>query len=55
LKSFGVSLGATIGYGHKIQTTGNGGSIFQSAEATGIQMKRYIIRLKIIQKKVLFQ
>jgi len=26
-KSFGVSAGATIGYGHKIQTTGNGGSI----------------------------
>ena len=26
-KSFGVSAGAIIGYGHKIQTTGNGGSI----------------------------
>ena len=26
-KSFGVSAGATIGYGHKIQITGNGGSI----------------------------
>ena len=26
-KNFGVSAGATIGYGHKIQTTGNGGSI----------------------------
>ena len=26
-KSFGVNAGATIGYGHKIQTTGNGGSI----------------------------
>jgi hemolysin (fragment) len=55
LKSFGVSAGATIGYGHKIQTTGNGGSIFQLAEATGIELKRYIIHLKIIQKKVLFR
>ena len=26
-KSFGINAGATIGYGHKIQTTGNGGSI----------------------------
>ena len=30
MKSFGVSSGATIGYGHKIQTTGNGGSISAS-------------------------
>ena len=27
LKSYGVSVGATVGYGHKLQTTGNGGSI----------------------------
>lgn len=27
LKSYGVSAGATVGYGHKMQTTGNGGSI----------------------------
>ena len=26
-KSFGVSAGATVGYGHKLQITGNGGSI----------------------------
>ena len=26
-KSFGINAGATIGYEHKIQTTGNGGSI----------------------------
>ena len=26
-KSFGVSAGATVGYGHKLQMTGNGGSI----------------------------
>ena len=30
LKSYGVSAGATVGYGHKIQTTGNGGSISAS-------------------------
>ena len=29
-KSFGVSAGAIIGYGHKIQTTGNGGDISAS-------------------------
>jgi len=28
--SRGVNAGATIGYGHKIQTTGNGGSISAS-------------------------
>ena len=27
LKSYGISAGATVGYGHKMQTTGNGGSI----------------------------
>ena len=27
LKSYGVSAGATVGYEHKLQTTGNGGSI----------------------------
>ena len=26
-KSYGVSAGATVGYGHKLQMTGNGGSI----------------------------
>jgi len=26
-KSFEVSAGATVGYGHKLQMTGNGGSI----------------------------
>ncbi|EEY35556.1 hemagglutinin repeat-containing protein, partial [Pseudoleptotrichia goodfellowii] len=26
-KGFGVSAGATVGYGHKLQTTGNGGSV----------------------------
>ena len=26
-KSFGVIAGATVGYGHKLQMTGNGGSI----------------------------
>ena len=26
-KSFGVSAGATVGYGHKLQITGNSGSI----------------------------
>ena len=28
--SRGINAGATIGYGHKIQTTGNGGSISAS-------------------------
>ena len=28
--SRGINAGATIGYGHKIQTTGNGGSISTS-------------------------
>ncbi|RRD33788.1 hypothetical protein EII29_11765, partial [Leptotrichia sp. OH3620_COT-345] len=26
-KSTGINAGATVGYGHKLQTTGNGGSI----------------------------
>ena len=28
--SFGINAGATVGYGHKVQTTGNGGTISAS-------------------------